>query len=266
MKEVYQALAELPRTGTSAALCTIITSQGSTPRKAGAKMLVYEDGSIVGTIGGGEIEGRVIQEAVNAIQTGESRIRSYDLIDPQQGDPGVCGGTLDVFIEPLTQPPDLVVVGGGHVGRAVVFLAKWLGFRVILSDDREQYCTPDYAPEADEYIHCKLEELPDRYPFSADTAVVLATRNNQVDIRGLPEILAAPSSYIGVISSRRRWKLTRDELIQAGITENDLDSIHAPIGLDINADTPEEIALSILAEVIQSIRGGSGISLSQTKK
>lgn len=265
MKDVYQALAELSRNGTAGALCTIISSKGSTPRKTGAKMLVYQNGSIVGTIGGGEIEGRVIEEAVASISSGESKIRSYDLIDPQKGDPGICGGTLEIFIEPLTQPDDLVVVGGGHVGRAVVFLAKWLGFQVILNDDRAEFCTPENAPEADDFIHCKLEQLPDHYEFSSTTAVVLATRNNQVDIEGLPEILAAPSSYIGVISSQRRWNLTREELLKTGIKAADLEKVHAPIGLDICADTPEEIALSIMAEVIQSRRGGSGKSLSQSR-
>ena len=262
MKDVYSALADLPKTGTAAALCTIIKTKGSTPRKEGCKMLVYSSGSIVGTIGGGAMEGRVIKEALDSIQSGESKIRSYDLIDPVKGDPGICGGTLDVFIDPLSQPTDLIVVGGGHVGKAVVFLAKWLGFRVVLSDDREEYCTSSFVPGADEYIHCDLAELPSRIEFSPQTVVVMATRNNQVDISGLPELLSASSAYIGVISSRRRWKLTVEELIKNGIREKDLEKIHAPIGLDIKADTPEEIALSILAEVIQVVRGGSGKHLS----
>ncbi len=259
---VLRALADLPRTGTAAALCTIIQAKGSTPRKAGAKMLVYKDGSIVGTIGGGEIEARVIEEAVESILSGDSKILSFDLIDPQKGDPGICGGTQEVFIDPLKQPPDLIVIGGGHVGRAVVHLGKWLGFRVILSDDREDYCTAENAPGADVYIHCKLEDLPDRHEFSPQSAIVLATRNNQVDIQGLPELLNTPSAYIGVISSRRRWNLTREELVKAGIAEEELDRIKAPIGLDIKAETPEEIALSILAEVIKTKRNGSGDSLS----
>ena len=141
MSDVLSALAELPKTGTAAALCTIIRAKGSTPRKEGCKMLVYASGSIVGTIGGGEVESRVIEEALDSIQSGERKIRAYDLINPDKGDPGICGGTLEVFIDPLTQPEDLIVVGGGHVGKAVVYLAKWLGFRVILSDNREDFCS-----------------------------------------------------------------------------------------------------------------------------
>ena len=262
MSEVLSALADLPKTGMAAALCTIIRAKGSTPRKAGCKMLVYATGSIVGTVGGGEVEGRVIQEALDSIQSGENKIISYDLINPEDGDPGICGGIMEVFIDPLTQPADLIVVGGGHVGKAVVYLAKWLGFRVILSDDRKDFCTPGSVPGADEYIHCSLEDLPSRIEFSPQSVVVMATRNNQVDIRGLPELLAAPTAYIGVISSRRRWKLTEDQLLEAGIEKEELNRIHAPIGLDIKAETPEEIALSILAEVLQVVRGASGKGLS----
>jgi len=262
MSNVLSALAELPKTGTAAALCTIIRAKGSTPRKEGCKMLVYASGSIVGTIGGGEVEGRVIEEALESIESGERKIRTYDLINPDKGDPGICGGTLEVFIDPLTQPQDLIVVGGGHVGKAIVYLAKWLGFRVILSDDREDFCSPNFVPGADEYIHCSLEELSSKIEFSPQSVIILATRNNQVDIRGLPELLAAQSAYIGVISSRRRWKLTEEELLENGIKKKDLDRIHAPIGLDIKAETPEEIALSIMAEVFQVVRGGSGKSLS----
>lgn len=265
MNEVLASLAEIARRGTTGALCTVIRTKGSTPRKEGSKMLVYPDGKIVGSIGGGEVEGRVIQEAIDSLQSGESKVLLYDLVNLDKGDPGICGGTLEIFIDPLKQPEDIVVVGGGHVGRAVVHLAKWMGFRVTLSDDRKEFCSAEYVPEADDYIHCKLEDLPSSYVFSNQTTVVLATRNNKVDITGLPEILAEPSAYIGVISSQRRWKLTKKQLIDSGIDKDKLSRIHAPIGLDIQADTPEEIALSIMAEILQAKRGGTGVSLS-TKK
>lgn len=254
MDDVYNTLADIKRTGTSGALCTIIKTKGSTPRKEGSKMLVFENGSIVGSVGGGEVEARVIQEALNSIKSGKSRIISYDLIDPDQGDPGICGGSLEIFVDPIDKPEELVVVGGGHVGKAVVFLAKWLGFRVILNDDRKEFCSPDLVPGADEYIHCPLAELPGKYQIPASASVVLATRNQKVDINGLPELLAIPTAYIGVISSKRRWQLTEEQLIESGVNKDNLKKIHAPIGLKIGAETPEEIALSILAEIILNKR------------
>ena len=257
MDDVFSALAELKRNGASGALCTIIKTKGSTPRKEGSKMLVYANGSIVGTVGGGEVEGRIIKEALNSIESGVSSIFSYDLIDPEHGDPGVCGGSLEVFVDPLDQPDELVVVGGGHIGRAVVFLAKWLGFKVILNDDREEFCSPDHIRGADGYINCTLAELPGQYKISEKAAVVLATRNQQVDIDGLPELLAIPTAYIGLISSKRRWKLTREKLIESGVDKEDLKKIHAPVGLEIGAESPEEIALSILAEIIL-LKNGPG--------
>ena len=111
MDDVFQALAELKRSRKSGALCTIIKTKGSTPRKEGSKMLVFEDGSIIGTVGGGEVEGRVIEEALISINSGESSILSYDLFDPDQGDPGICGGSVEVFVDPLEKPPELVVIG-----------------------------------------------------------------------------------------------------------------------------------------------------------
>jgi xanthine dehydrogenase accessory factor len=250
MNDVLKALADIYRLGTPGALCTIIDAKGSTPRKQGSKMVVYPDGSIVGTIGGGEVEARVIEAALESIRTGETTVVNYDLVDPTQGDPGVCGGSLEIFIDPLSKPDDIVVVGGGHVGKAVVFLAKWLGFRVTLSEDREEYCRPEAVPGADVYLMCKLEDLPSRFAFSEKTAVVLATRNNQVEINGLPALLEVPTAYIGLISSKRRWKITEKELLDAGIKKSALERIHVPVGLDIGADTPEEIALSILAEIL----------------
>lgn len=263
MNEVYQALAKLEESNQSGALCTIIETEGSTPRHAGSKMLVYADGSIVGTVGGGEVEGRIIQKALDVLSSGESEILTYNLVDPAKGDAGVCGGSLQIFIEPIHPADVLLVIGGGHVGKAVVHLGKWLGFRVILSDDRPEFCNQEMVPGADEYISCQIEELPGKVKFTSRTAVVLATRNMEVDTSGLPEILEEESAYIGVISSRRRWALTRKALLELGVAEADLDRIFAPIGLDLRAETPEEIALSILGEVIMIKRGGQGGALSK---
>ncbi len=256
MDDIFAAIADLAQRGQGRALCTIIRTSGSTPRNTGSKMLVSSDGSIIGSVGGGEVEARVIEEAKKAILSGETAILNYDLIDPHKGDPGICGGTLEVFIDPLPVPNELIVVGAGHVGRAVVFLAKWLGYKVILSDDRPEFCSAENIPGADEYLVCKLEDLPKIYPVSTRAAVVLATRSQEVDLNGLPALLTTPVSYLGVISSRRRWKLTEEKLLSAGVNPEALNKIHAPIGIRIGAETPEEIALSILAEIIFLRNGG----------
>jgi xanthine dehydrogenase accessory factor len=265
MEEVFTALADLHQTGAAGALCTIIKTKGSTPRKEGSKMLVFADGSIVGSVGGGEVEARVIKKALKAIGSGHKSIQSYDLVDPEQGDPGICGGSLEIFIDPIPSPDEIIVIGGGHVGKAVVFLAKWLGYKVVLNDDRKEFCTPQTVPGADVYIQCELSDLPEKYQIPEEAVVVLATRNQKIDITGLPKLLVKPTAYLGVISSKRRWRNTREQLFKAGVVEAKLDKIHAPIGLDIGAETPEEIALSILAE-IKLIKSGEATPIASLKE
>src|SRR5262245_29884752 len=142
MPSFFASLAEIEKTGRAAVLCTIIRERGSVPRHAGSKMVVYADGRFEGTVGGGEMESRVIREALSALAEGSPRVVSYSLVDPKAGDPGVCGGEVEIFVEPIRPHSALLVIGGGHVGRAIVYLGKWLGFRVALCDDRPEYCNP----------------------------------------------------------------------------------------------------------------------------
>lgn len=255
---IYQALAKLEREGERGALCTIIRSRGSTPRHTGSKMLVYTDGSFIGTVGGGEVESRVIREAQAAIQDGRPRLLTYDMVDPKQGDPGVCGGQMEVYVEPILSRPTLLIVGGGHVGKAVAHLARWLNFRVAVSDDRPEYCTPEANPDAHDFYPVKLNELPEKMKITPDTYIVLTTRGVNIDIEGLPALLRSPARYIGVIGSRRRWTVTRKALEDAGVEKELLDRVTSPMGLELNAETPEEIAVSIMAEIIMLRNGGSG--------
>jgi xanthine dehydrogenase accessory factor len=251
VKTVYQAVAQAERDNQLAALCTVVRSQGSTPRRASSKMLVYPDGSLMGSVGGGEMESRVIDEARQAMQDGKPRLVEYNMSDPSRGDPGVCGGQMEIFVEPLIPKPTLVLVGAGHVGRAVVHLASWLGFRVLVSDDRPEFCTPEAIPGADQYYLLPLAELAGRLTINPWTYFVLTTRGVDIDVPGLPSLLRSPAAYIGVIGSRRRWATTRQQLLDKGITEEALGRIRSPMGLDLHAETPEEIAVSIMAEIIQ---------------
>jgi xanthine dehydrogenase accessory factor len=255
---IFEKIFELQKLGEPVVLCTIVSSQGSTPRNLGSKMLVYQDGGILGSVGGGEMESRVIEEALASLENGKARLVSYALADPARGDPGLCGGTVEVFVEPMMPTPTILVVGGGHVGRAVVWLARFLDFRVVLADDREEFCTEDAVPGADAYLPGGLEDLSKRMTISPYTYAVLTTRNVKVDLAVLPGLLAAEPGFVGVIGSRRRWKITRAGLLESGVPASQVDRVISPVGLELNAETPEEIAVSILSEIIMLRRGGDG--------
>lgn len=259
---VYQAVAELEARNGSGVLCTIVRSQGSTPRHTASKMLVYPDGSIVGSVGGGELENRVIAEAQQALEDGCARMLEYAMADPARGDPGVCGGQVEVYVEPILPRPTLVVIGAGHVGKAVVHLAHWLGYYVVVSDDRAGMCSPEIIPEADAYLPLPMAELPAQLDITPWTAIVLTTRGSDVDVMGLPAILNTPARYIGLIGSRRRWEITRKQLVEQGVEAAQLARVRSPIGLELNAETPEEIAVSIMAEVLMLRLGGHGQAMS----
>ncbi len=255
MTSFYRYLAELEEHNQAGALCTVVRTQGSTPRHSTSKMLVYPEGRIIGTVGGGEMEQRVVAAALEALRDGRPRLLEYAMSDPSRGDPGVCGGQVEVFVEPILPTPVLVVVGAGHVGKAVAHLAHWLGFRVAVNDDRPEFCTPESVPDADEFYPCAMAELPERLAITPWTYLVLTTRGVDVDVAGLPGLLDTPAAYLGVIGSQRRWATARKQLLEAGVPADRLDRIHSPIGLELHAETPEEIAVSILAEIIQLRKG-----------
>ena len=260
---IYKSIAELEDKNEAAALCTVVRSSGSTPRHATSKMLVYPDGHILGTVGGGELENRVIVEALQALKDGTPRLLEYSMADPQRGDPGVCGGQLEVFVEPIMPKPVLVVVGSGHVGKAVAHLAKWLGFRVVVNDDRPEFCNPQAVPAGDEFYPVPMAELPDHLKITPWTYLVLTTRGVVIDVPGIPALLDTPAAYIGVIGSKRRWATTRKKLLESGTPEGKLSRVRSPIGLELNAETPEEIAVSIMAEIIMLRQGGDGSMMTE---
>jgi len=189
----------------------------------------------------------------------------YNMSDPERGDPGVCGGQMEVFVEPIQSKPTLVVVGAGHVGKALVHLAHWLGFRVVINDDRPEFCTPEAVPDGDEYLPAPLAELPQRLKITPWTYLALTTRGVNIDVQGLPALLETQAAYIGVIGSQRRWSVARKQLSEMGVSEEKLNQVRSPIGLELNAETPEEIAVSIMAEIIMLRQGGDGRAMSQKK-
>lgn len=261
MRSIYQALAELEKNNQAAALCTVTSSEGSTPRHVGSKMLVYPDGKFIGTVGGGELENRVLKAALESIYNEIALTLSYNMADPSRGDPGVCGGQVEVFVEPILPAPLLVVIGAGHVGKAVVHLAKWLGYRVAASDDRAEFCNPASTPGADAYYPVTMDELPKHITIDKRTILILTTRGSAVDAAGLSPLLDSPAAYIGVIGSKRRWAITVKALKEKGVSNEKIAKVHSPMGLELQAETPEEIAVSIMAEVMMLKDKGTGKSM-----
>ena len=253
---IWKSIAEIEENQEAGVLCTIVRSQGSTPRHSGSKMLVKSDGTIIGSVGGGELENRTITAALEIISNGKPGWLEYSLNDPAQGDPGLCGGQVEIYMEPIIPKSTLVIVGAGHVGQAVAHLAQWLDFRIVVSDDRPEFCNPETVPNADEYFPVPLEELSENMKITPWTYVVMTTRSVDVDVPGLPGLLDSPAAYIGVIGSRRRWETTRKQLISVGEDPEKIERVRSPMGIKINAETPEEIAVSIMAEIIQ-IRHGT---------
>ncbi len=251
---ILETLTQLIAEGRSVVSATVIATSRSVPRRPGAKMLVVDDGRCIGTVGGGEMEARVTEEADVCFADGRSRLLEYRLVDPGAGDPGVCGGDVTIHLELHMPSSKVLVIGCGHVGRAVVDLASWLGFHVVAVDDRDEVADglADGLPEDStvEVRSGRLAEVLVDVRLGTNDHAVVVTRNAQVDISNLPHLLATEVGSIGVMGSLRRWETTRQALLDNGISEDDLDRVTSPVGVEIGAETPEEIAVSILAQVV----------------
>ncbi len=256
MDSVSEAMVEALQSNRPAALATVVKTRGASPRNPGAKMVVYPDGTIVGSVGGGAMEMRVIAAAQEALQSGETRYLDMNLSQDSRGDPLICGGEMEIFVEPILTTPTLVVIGAGHVGAAVAHLGKTLGFHVVVLDDRAEFLTPDRLPDADERRGGDYVEQIAGLDFNPRTYVVIVTRAHTLDAPVLRALSGKPVAYIGMLGSRRRVITVMDTLRKEGIEEAELKRVHAPIGLEIHAETPEEIAVSIMGEIIQERRKG----------
>ena len=249
------AAAEALRRGEPAALVTVVRAQGSTPQRAGAKMLVYPDGRITGTIGGGCYENDAILKARQAIALERPSLVHYELNDDFAQENGlICGGRMDVHIDPLTPSPRLYIVGAGHVGFHLGRLAAGADFHVHVVDDREKFANNERFPGAD----ISVEPIPEwlhRVDLPASAYVVVVTRGHSHDLDALRALAARDLRYLGLIGSRAKVARIYEALLQEGMPAECLDRVHAPIGLEIGAVTPAEIAVSILAELIAVRRG-----------
>ena len=258
MHSIYEAILDAQHSGQPAALATVIRARGSVPRHEASKMLVLADGRIVGTVGGGELENRTIEEAKQVMREGTARVITHSLVDPSRGDAGVCGGEVEVFIEPITPPVTLLIIGAGHVGKALAHLAHWMGYRVVVTDDRAELCTHEFIPDADEFVVGPVAEALHKIRVDRQTCVACVARGYLYDVDALPILLESPAPFIGVIGSKRRWAMAVKDLRAQGISDESLARVRAPIGLEIQAETPEEIAVSIMAEIVLLRRSGGG--------
>ena len=255
-QEVLTALVRALEKGEEAALVTIVSAQGSTPQRVGAKMLVFADGRTVGTIGGGCYENDALGKAREALQTRKSQLVRYDLTDDFVEESGlICGGQMQVYIEPIEPAPHLYIVGAGHVAQHLARVAKPVGFRTHVLDDREKFANRERFPDADEITVDSIPEWLHRADVPSHAYVVVVTRGHRHDLDALRALAARDLRYLGLIGSKAKVKRIYDALVAEAMPLECLCRVHAPIGLDIGAITPEEIAVSILAELIAVRRG-----------
>lgn len=247
MTDIFTKLEEIRKTGKKAALCIITETKGSTPRKAGSKMVVTADGKIFGTIGGGAVEKKVIAEAVKISRKSHP---SKFLFNMEEKNEMLCGGTVEIYIEPVVQSPGLIIFGAGHVGGTVAEFAEKLGFRITIVDEREEiaekFCDKGFNVICENYVTAikKCE-------FDENTFIVVTTpkHKNDEEITGI--CAQKPHKYLGMIGSRKKVETVGKNIAEKyGISKEKIDSINMPIGTSIKAETPAEIAVSIVAKII----------------
>jgi xanthine dehydrogenase accessory factor len=256
VKDVLEAALRAEETGEPAALVTVVATEGSTPQKAGAKMLVYPDGRIVGTIGGGCVEAEMTWRARQSIESRKPQVASYELTADQAGEDGlVCGGRMQVFIEPVEGTPTLCLFGAGHVAQPLARLAKAAGFRVEVVDDRVKFANRERFPDADLVLVEEFERAASRMSLGRNTFAVVVTRGHKGDRQALESVVGKGLRYVGLLGSRPKLVHLVAGLDEKGVPPEALAEIRCPLGLEIGAVSPEEIAVSIMAEMIAIRRG-----------
>jgi xanthine dehydrogenase accessory factor len=250
---VFQKIEELRQKNKPIALVTVIKTSGSVPREVGAKMIVQSDGQIHGTIGGSSVEALVIKEAQEAIKSGQPKTVTHTLSDEAQHDTGmVCGGTMDFFIEPIQIPERVYIFGGGHIGFYLASLAKKVGFDYIVVDDRAEFASTERFPDASNLIVDDPGTVAEDLAVTENDYIVIVTRAHKDDYNVLRGVIMKPARYIGMIGSSTKRNQIFHKLRKTDEIHDDLiHKIHSPIGIDIGSETPEEIAVSIVAELIK---------------
>jgi xanthine dehydrogenase accessory factor len=251
VKDVFEAALRAEQEGEPAALVTVVATEGSTPQKAGAKMVVYPDGRIVGTIGGGCVEAEMTWRARSVIESRRAQMAEYDLTPDQAGEDGlVCGGRMQVFIEPIEGTPTLCLFGAGHVAQPLARMAKDAGFRVEVADDRLKFANASRFPQADRIVVDGYAAAAAQMTLGPNSYAVVVTRGHGGDAEALEAVLARRVRFVGLLGSKPKLVHVVTALEERGVPREDLARIHCPLGIEIGAVTPEEIAVSVLAEMI----------------
>jgi len=249
--DIYEELVRLRRQGQKCALATIVQVNGSIPSYESAKLLVREDGSMVGTVGGGCVEAEVWTAAREVIETGKPKHLTFSLGQDAAYDNGlICGGQLNVFVEPVEPQPQAYIFGGGHVSKSISKVANLAGFITTIIDDREAFSNKERFPEAAATYADEYEKVFPQLDITSSSYVVIVTRGHRDDMRVLKWAVNTPARYIAMIGSKRKTISVIKELEKEGMPRELFEKIHAPMGLAIGAETPEEIAVSVVAEMI----------------
>jgi len=264
--EIYEELIRLKKEGRCSVLATIVQCLGSSPQKEGSKMLVRDDGTIVGTLGGGCLEAAVIQAALMAMKDERPMTIPFELTEKQGG--LVCGGRVLVYVEPVIPDPVLFILGAGHVGKALAKVARFSGFRVRVCDDRSEHANRENIPEAHEIMIHEFATVFESLVIPEHAYIVVATRGHNHDLDAVKASLRTEARYIGLLGSRRKKALLFKALADAGFSQEEINRVHIPVGLPIKSVTPEEIAISIIAQVIQKRRenAASGVNRSSCSR
>ncbi len=253
--DIFEEIVAAKKSNVPIVMATVIESLGSAPREEGARMLIKADGSIVGTIGGGAIEKKIIDEALLMMNAPAPKLVRYELKDIGMA----CGGGMSVFLEPLRQQPQLIIFGAGHIGSILSQIGKMLDFNVAVVDNRPEFANKELLPWADTVIAENYTQAIAKLTYSDRTYMVILTHKHVHDFEVLEQLIHKPFSYLGMIGSKTKVAKAFQQLRDKGVSESLIKKIHSPIGISLGANTPAEIAISIAAELI-SVSSGTDVS------
>lgn len=254
--DLFERIVEVRRQGRKAALATIVRRIGSTPRKDHAKMLILDDGSSFGSVGGGCVEAEVWQKAREVLQTGRAALLRYQLNEEDAASEGlICGGTVEIFVEPILPDPRVILLGAGHVAQAIAEAVHRVGFKVAVLDDREAFANAERFPQAETIRVQDFQEGLQGLEVTDNTYILIVTRGHRHDQVALEQAIDTPARYVGLVGSRRKIQLLVDRLLEKGYSPTLFEKLYAPIGLEIGSETPQEIAVSVTAELIALQKG-----------